>query len=189
MQRIPWWRLSVICEHDCVLIFLPVHQAHIVLFLFFLLGFPSSWRGFHILIKKTSFSSPTNMRSHNLPPSGTSVLLTHYLVSTPFQGSASLLAHRPVSVFDTICNGSSLPSADISLFKLFLEVFKTCLLGRGFHTLIKNASFSSPIDVGSHNPLPSGPSVLLGHCLVSTPFHGLASSLALSFGVWLWYHL
>ena len=27
-----------------------------------------------------------------------------------------------------------------------------CLLGRDFHILIKNASFLSPIDVGSHNP-------------------------------------
>ena len=35
---------------------------------------------------------------------------------------------------------------------LSLKVFKTCLLGRGFHTLIKNVSFSSPTDVGSHNP-------------------------------------
>ena len=37
-------------------------------------------------------------------------------------------------------------------FGLTLKVFKTCLLGRGFHTLIKNASFFSPTEVGSHNP-------------------------------------
>ena len=36
------------------------------------------------------------------------------------------------------------------------------MLGRGFHTPIKNVSFSSPTEVGSHNPLPSGPSVLVG---------------------------
>ena len=35
-------------------------------------------------------------------------------------------------------------------FRLPLKVFKTYLLGRGFHTLIKNASFSSPTNVGSH---------------------------------------
>ena len=29
-------------------------------------------------------------------------------------------------------------------------VLKTCILGRGFHTLIRNALFPSPIDVGSH---------------------------------------
>ena len=28
------------------------------------------------------------------------------------------------------------------------------MLGRGFHTIIKNASFPSPTDVGSHNPSP-----------------------------------
>ena len=33
-----------------------------------------------------------------------------------------------------------------------LTVFKTRLLGRGFHTLIKNVSFSSPTVVESHNP-------------------------------------
>ena len=36
------------------------------------------------------------------------------------------------------------------------------LVGRGFYTLIRNASFSSPTDVGSHNPPSSGPSVLAG---------------------------
>ena len=29
---------------------------------------------------------------------------------------------------------------------------KTCLLGRDFHTLIRNVSFPSSTDVGSHNP-------------------------------------
>ena len=42
-------------------------------------------------------------------------------------------------------------------FGLSLKVFKTRLLGRGFHTLIKGVSFSSPTDVGSHNPLPPSP--------------------------------
>ena len=45
------------------------------------------------------------------------------------------------------------------LFGLSLEVFKTRLLWRGFHTLIKGVSFSSPTDVGHHNPPPSGPNV------------------------------
>ena len=53
-----------------------------------------------------------------------------------------------------------------------------CLLWRGFHTLIKNASFPTPIDVGSHNPSPLGPVFSLAHCLVSTPFRCSASSLA-----------
>ena len=35
-------------------------------------------------------------------------------------------------------------------------VFKTWLLGRGFHTLVRNASFPSPTDLGSHNLPPLG---------------------------------
>ena len=49
------------------------------------------------------------------------------------------------------CNSSSPPLVDIVLFGLPLKVFKRRLIERGFHTLIKNASFSSPTDVGSHN--------------------------------------
>ena len=45
--------------------------------------------------------------------------------------------------------------ADIVLFGISLSPF-------GLPTLIKNASFSSPIDVASHNPPPLGPSVLVG---------------------------
>ena len=48
------------------------------------------------------------------------------------------------------CNYLSLPLADIVLFGLSLSgflsrVFKTRLLKRDFHTLIKNVSFPSPI--------------------------------------------
>ena len=68
----------------------------------------------------------------------------------PLQGSASSLAHRPESGSDTICNNSSSPLADIILFRFSLKVFKMRLLGRGFHTLIKNVSFSYPTDVRSH---------------------------------------
>ena len=91
------------------------------------------------------------------------VSLTHCLVSTSFRGSASLLTYCPVSGSDTICNSSSLPIIDIILFGLFgisLKVFKTRLLGRVFHTLIKNASFFFSTDVGSYNPPPLGSSVL-----------------------------
>ena len=46
---------------------------------------------------------------------------------------------------------------DIVLFGFFLsgfplKVFKTRLLGRGFHVFIRNASFPSSTEVGSHNP-------------------------------------
>ena len=60
------------------------------------------------------------------------------------------------------CNSSSPPLIDIVLFGLPLKFFKTCLSRRSFHTLIKNASFPSPTNMGSHNPP-----------------RGLASSLAL----------
>ena len=97
---------------------------------------------------------------------------------TPLQGPASLLVHRLVSTpfeaqpprwcllfdSDTICYSSSLPLADIILygqpFRIPLGFFKTRMLGRGFHILIKYTSFSSPINVGPPNPPPSG----------STPF-------------------
>ena len=36
-------------------------------------------------------------------------------------------------------------------FRVPLKVFKTRLLGRGFHTLIKNDLYPSPTDVGSGN--------------------------------------
>ena len=73
------------------------------------------------------------------------------MISPPLRGSASSLGHRSVSGSDTICNSLSPPLADIVFFEFSLKVFKTCLLGRGFHTLVKNILFSSPTDVGSHN--------------------------------------
>ena len=48
-----------------------------------------------------------------------------------------------------------------------LHSFKTCL-GRGFHSLPRNASFLSPTDVGSHNLPPSGPALSLAHRPVSS---------------------
>ena len=126
-----------------------------------------------------SFSSSIDVGSHNSPPSRPSVLavtrsllqlmrdppihppldpaslLVHHLVSTPFLGSASSLAHRLVSGSDTICNGPSPPLANVVLFGVFLSSFlsmilKHCLLGKDFHTRIKNVSFSFPTDVGSY---------------------------------------
>ena len=85
------------------------------------------------------------------------------------------------------CKGPNSSLADIVLFQLSRKVFKTHLLGRGFHTLIKNASFSSTIDVRSHNSPPLGPSILTGtHSLlqlmwdppIHPPFQGPTSLLA-----------
>ena len=55
---------------------------------------------------------------------------------------------------DVICNSPSPPLVDIVLFRLSLKVFKMCLLGREFHTLIKNALFSFSTDARSHNSPP-----------------------------------
>ena len=62
-------------------------------------------RGFDVLIKGVSFSSLTDVRSHNPPPSESSILTgTRSLLQSmwdppiyPFWGLVSLLAHRLVS--------------------------------------------------------------------------------------------
>ena len=66
----------------------------------------------------------------------------------PPWGSVFSLAHRPMFGSDTICNS---PSA-LAHYVLKLHGFETRLLGKGFHTLVRNDSFPSPIDVISHNP-------------------------------------
>ena len=54
------------------------------------------------------------------------------------------------------CNDPDPPLADIVLFGLSLcpKGFKTRLQGEGFHTLINGGLFSSPTNVGHHNPPP-----------------------------------
>ena len=99
-------------------------------------------RGFHILIRNALFLSPTDMGSHN------PLLL----------GPECSLAHHLVSDSDSIRNSSSPDNP----FGAFSRGFKTHMLGRGFHTLVRYVSFPSPTDVGSHNPLPLGASVLAG---------------------------
>ena len=84
----------------------------------------------------------------------------------PSWGPASLLAHYPVSASDTICNSPSPLLSNIIRFGPYhfqSHGFKMRLLGRGFHTLIKNVSFpSQPMwDLTIH---PSwGPASLLAH--------------------------
>ena len=86
------------------------------------------------------------------PPSEPASLLAHHLVSTPLWDSASSLAHRPVFGFDTIYNSPSPPLVNIIFFGLFRSGFPSNASARERfpHTLIKNVSFSSPTDVGSH---------------------------------------
>ena len=77
----------------------------------------------------------------------------------------SSLPHRPVSGSDVICNSPSLLLVDIVFIGLQLKVFKTRLLGRGFHTLISNALFPylQPMwDLAIH-PLVSPTSSLAHH--------------------------
>ena len=98
-----------------------------------------------------------SMWDHSIHPlSRSSVLAGTSPHVHPLRGSTSLLAHRPVPDSDTICNSPSLPLEDIVLLDFFFQAssqgFKMHLIGRGFHTLIKNAAFSSPTDVRSHNP-------------------------------------
>ena len=123
--------------------------------------------------------------SHSTPHHGPMSSLAHCLVSTPLQGSTSSLTHCPVSASDTIFNGPSPPLVDIVLFGLSLKVFKTRMLGRGFHILIKNDSFSSPIYVRSHNPHYSGPNVLVGTLPGVHPPSRLTVLAGTPPGVWL----
>ena len=107
------------------------------------------------LIKGVSFSSPTDVESHNPPPlwgqsprlhlfpspidvgpsqstllRGPASLLAHRLVFNLLRGSASSLAHCPVSGSDTICNSSSPLLVYIVLFGLSLLDFPSRFLKR-----------------------------------------------------------
>ena len=122
-------------------------------------------RGFHTLIKGASFSFPTEWDltihpvrepassltlisfsnrcgTHQIyPPSRLNILTGTSTHVHPLRGSASLLAHRPVSGSNVICYNSSPPLADMVLFGFFLsgfsfKDFKTRVLGKSFHTLI-----------------------------------------------------
>ena len=105
-----------------------------------------------------SFLSPINVGPHQIyPPSGLSVLTGIPPRVYPLRGTTSSLAHSPVFGSDTICNGSGPPLVYIVLFGLsltgfplraFPQGFKTRLLGKGFHNLIKGVLFSFPTNVG-----------------------------------------
>ena len=62
-----------------------------------------------------------------------------------------IYSHRDLNYYGRYC------TIWVFSFGIFLKVFKTSLLRKGFYTLIKNAWFSSPTKVGSHNPSHSGP--------------------------------
>ena len=107
----------------------------------------------------SSFIS-SNLHGQKLPQYGNE--------SLPHHSEATHYSHRlDYCLFpkESSCNSLSPPPVDIVFFKLFLLGFHSRflkhLLGRGFHTIMKNASFSSSTDVGSYNPLPSGPTSFL----------------------------
>ena len=66
-----------------------------------------------------------------------------------------LLTHCSVYDSDTICNNLSSPLADIIhlcsvMYRHQPNSFKMRQRGKDFYVFIKNASFISPIEVGSH---------------------------------------
>ena len=138
---------------------------------------------FHTLKKGVSFSSPTNVGYHNPPPFRAQCPRWHSFLSpidvgpppNPFPSGPSVLTGTPPRLppfgeqpprwhivrylaLISFVTAQSTPLANIVFFGLsllgFPSGFKTCLLGKGFHTLIKGVSFSSPTNVGYHNPPP-----------------------------------
>ena len=104
----------------------------------------------------------------NPPPLRPSVLVsTPPRVHLP-QGSASSLAHCPMSGSDTICNGPSPPLADIILFGLSLS---------GFSSSFENAYARERVP----HPYKECFVLLSNSCGISqsTPIQGPTSSLAL----------
>ena len=80
-------------------------------------------------------------------------LLAHRLVFTPLWGSAASLTYRPVSGFDTICNGPSPPLAYIVFFGLiFPQDFLNESTRERFPHVYKECFVLFPTDMGSHNP-------------------------------------
>ena len=135
------------CSWDCNSSSPPL--ADIVLFGFSLLDF-SLWafsQGFKTRLLKRGFHTFIRNVSSPLQP------MWDLTIHPPWSPTSSL-AHRSVSGFNTICNRPNPLLADIVLFSLSFwaspQSFKTHLIGSGFHTLIRNASFSSPTNVGSH---------------------------------------
>jgi len=127
-------------------------------------------RGFHTYINNASFSSPTDMGSHNPPPFEAQCFCWHSFPS-PIDSLLQSMWDSPIHPhsrlhclmfdFDTLCNNPSPPLTNIVLFELslpsfFPQGFRMYLLGRDFYTLKRNASFPSSIDVRSHISLPYG---------------------------------
>ena len=96
---------------------------------------------------------------------------------------------RSVAIQNCTCNSPSPLLVNIVRFgPLRITIsphgFKMRLLRRGFHTLIRNASFASPTDVGSHNPSTleaQRPRWHTARCLALIPF------VTVGLGSYKWY--
>ncbi|KAG7020717.1 WD repeat-containing protein DWA2, partial [Cucurbita argyrosperma subsp. argyrosperma] len=144
IQQLPGhthWTCAVRCN--------PEYDGLILVFGFSLMSFPITrllGKGFHTLINNVSFSSPTNVGYHNPPlfraqrprwllflspidvrpppnppPSESNILTGTPSCVYPLRGIVSSLAHCPMSISDTICDGPNPPLADIVLFGLSLS--------------------------------------------------------------------
>ena len=84
----------------------------------------------------------------------------------PLGGPVSSLAHRPVSGSDNICKLKLTARRYCPLWPIMYrrepQGFKTRLLGKGFHTLIKRCFFLLSNQCGDLTILPRGPSILAG---------------------------
>ena len=76
--------------------------------------------------------------------------LTIYSSSAPNVLAGTPPSRPNILGSDTICNSQSPPLGDIVFFRLSLNISKTRILWRDFHTLINNVSFSSPTNTRSH---------------------------------------
>ena len=97
------------------------------------------------------------------PFQGSASSRAHRPMSTPLRFPASMLTHHPVSTpfedqrprWHTAQCLALIPFVTTQVYQQILssQGFKTRLLVRGFHTHIKNVSFPSPTNVGSHRSL------------------------------------
>ena len=116
-------------------------------------------KGFHTLWAQRpagtrSFLQWTWNLCQILPLLGPASLLAHCLVSTPFGEQpphwhvARCLALIPFVTAQAQTHRQQILSSLSFPFRASPQDFKTRLLGKGFHTLIKSVSFSSSINVG-----------------------------------------
>ena len=93
-------------------------------------------------------------------------------------------ARESMNPIPTVMNISAIEiPRELYICEFFLKIFKTCLIERSLHVIIKNASFPSPIDVRYHiYELYSGrpnPNPIFSHNWVKVKIDEFGWSLAL----------